>query len=115
MHELSVALSIVDGVLDELQRRGASHAQAVHLRLGPLSGVDKESLLFSYGIACQETPLANSQLLVEDIDVTVFCANCGRERPAASFPVLICADCGTLADRIVHGDELEITALELDD
>lgn len=114
MHELSIALSIVDGVLDELRHRGASHASAVHLRLGLLSGVDKDALLFSYDVACQDTPLANSRLLIEDIDVTVLCPNCGRERPTKSFPVLICAACGTLADRVLHGDELEITAMELD-
>jgi len=114
MHELSIALSIVDGVLDELQRRGASQAYAVHLRLGPLCGVDKEVLLFSYGVASQDTPLASSRLLIEDVEVTVLCPNCSRERPTKSFPVLTCADCGALADRVIHGDELEITAMELD-
>jgi len=114
MHELSIALSIVDGVLDELQRRGASQVSAVHLRLGPLSGVDKDALLFSYNVASQDTPLARSRLLIEDVDVSVLCPNCGQERPTKSFPVLACADCGTLADRLLHGDELEITAMELD-
>lgn len=115
MHELSIALSIVDGVLDELRCRGVSQASAVHLRLGPLSGVDRDALLFSYGVACQDTALATSQLIIEDVDVVVLCPNCGQERPTKSFPILICAECGTLADRVVHGDELEITGLELED
>jgi len=113
MHELSIALSIVDGIIDELQRRGESHASAVHVRVGRLSGVDKNALLFSYGIASQETALAESRLIIEDVEVKVFCPACGLDRSTGSFPILTCADCGALAERIVQGEELEITAIEL--
>ena len=113
MHELSIALSIVDGALEELQRQGAAEATAVHLRVGRLSGVDKDALLFSYGVACQDTVLATSRLVIEDVDVVVFCPECGAERPTQSFPLLTCATCGAIAERVVHGDELEITAMEV--
>ena len=36
----------------------ACKVSAVHLRLGALSGVVKDALLFSYEVACQDTPLA---------------------------------------------------------
>jgi hydrogenase nickel incorporation protein HypA/HybF len=113
MHELSIALSIVDGVLEEARRLGADAVGAVHLRLGRLSGVDKEALLFSYTLACSETPLAHSRLLIEDVDVTIECPACHAERATRSFPLLICAECGTPALRVVHGEELEIRAMEL--
>jgi|SRR5581483_2693172 len=113
MHELSIALSIVDGALEELQRQGATEAGAVYLRVGRLSGVDKDALLFSYGIACQDTPLASSRLVIEDVDVMILCPVCGGERPTRAFPVLTCADCGAVADRIVCGQELEIRAMEV--
>jgi hydrogenase nickel incorporation protein HypA/HybF len=115
MHELSIALSIVDGTLDELQRHGESQALAVHIRVGRLSGIDREALLFSYGIAAQETALANSRLIIEDVDIKVFCPSCGGERTCLTFPILTCADCGGLAQRVVHGGELEITGIELSD
>jgi hydrogenase nickel incorporation protein HypA/HybF len=113
MHELSIALSIVDGVLEELERYEDAQVEAVHLRLGRLSGVDKTALEFSYGIACEGTPLAASRLMVEDVDVTIFCGACGVERPTRSFPVLMCAECGAPGERIVRGQELEITAMEM--
>jgi hydrogenase nickel incorporation protein HypA/HybF len=53
MHELSMALSIVDGALEELERRGLKHASAIYLRLGRLAGVDKDALQFSYNVASQ--------------------------------------------------------------
>jgi hydrogenase nickel incorporation protein HypA/HybF len=113
MHELSIALSIVDGVLEELECRGTLRASAVHVRVGKLSGVDRDALCFSYGIACEGTPLAHSQLVVEDVDVEVFCPACQNERPIACFPVLTCADCGMSAERVTRGNELEITGVEL--
>jgi hydrogenase nickel incorporation protein HypA/HybF len=113
MHELSIALSIVDGALEELKRHGASEAGAVHLRVGRLSGVDKDALLFSYGIACQDTALATSHLVIEDVDVAILCPVCGDERPTQSWPMLTCASCGASAEQIVHGQELEMIAMEV--
>lgn len=113
MHELSIALSIVDGVLEELDRQKPGQVEVVHLRVGRLSGVDKDALSFSYGVACEGTPLANSHLMIEEVEVAIFCPTCAVERPTRSFPLLTCAECGAETDRVVHGEELEITAMEI--
>jgi hydrogenase nickel incorporation protein HypA/HybF len=113
MHELSIALSIVDGALEELNRQGATEAAAVHLRIGRLSGVDKDALQFAYNIACQDTALTGSQLVIEDIDVVILCPSCRAERQIKSFPMLTCAECGAFAEHVIHGEELEITAMEV--
>jgi hydrogenase nickel incorporation protein HypA/HybF len=55
MHELSIALSLVDLAQEEAERQGG-RVCAVHLRLGALAGVVKEALLLSYEMACAETP-----------------------------------------------------------
>src|SRR5579872_2457100 len=79
MHELSIAMGIVDAATDEAQRRGV-RVNAVHLRLGALSGVVKDALLFSYEVACQDTPLHGSRLIVEDVPIAVFCPRCEEQR-----------------------------------
>jgi hydrogenase nickel incorporation protein HypA/HybF len=66
MHELSIALSIIDGVREELQSRGGPPLRAVHLNIGQLSGVVKEALLFAYDVACEGTPLAGSRLVISE-------------------------------------------------
>jgi hydrogenase nickel incorporation protein HypA/HybF len=113
MHELSMALSIVDGALEELERRGLKHSSAIYLRLGRLAGVDKDAIQFSYNVASQETLLAGSRLEIEEIDAAIFCPVCKGERLTRSFPVLKCADCGALGERVVRGQELEIKAMEV--
>ncbi len=62
MHELSIAMSIVELAQEEAGRRGDIRIKAVHLRLGALSGVVKDALLSSYEMACDDTPLEGSRL-----------------------------------------------------
>ncbi len=112
MHELSIAMGIVDAALDESQRRGVE-VSAVHLRLGALSGVVKDALLFSYEVACQDTPLQGSQLIVEDVPVIVFCPQCQQERELPSVQLFACPECGAPTMDVRHGKELEVFALEV--
>ena len=56
MHELSIAMSIVEMAQEEAQRR-ARRSEPFISKLGALSGVVKEALLFSYEMACEDTPL----------------------------------------------------------
>ena len=115
MHELSIALSIVEGVEEELAQRPGARLSAVHLRLGPLSGVVKGALLFSYDVACEGTGLAGSRLIIEEVPIRLYCATCGKECPAVSLQSLCCSDCGTPSAEVTRGAELEVCALELED
>ena len=46
MHELSIAISMIDQIIEESENRGGLDVEAVHLKLGAFSGVDKDALLF---------------------------------------------------------------------
>jgi hydrogenase nickel incorporation protein HypA/HybF len=112
MHELSIAMGIVDAAMEEAQRRGVQ-VSAVHLRLGALSGVVKDALLFSYEVACQDTALQGSQLIVEDVPVIVYCSQCQKESALESVQLFQCPECGTPTMDIRQGKELEVFALEV--
>ena len=112
MHELSIAMSIVDAALEESTRRGVQ-VTAVHLRLGALSGVVKDALLFSYEVACQDTPLEGSRLIVEDMPVIVFCPQCHDQRTLPSVQSFTCPECGEPTMDVRQGKELEVFALEV--
>lgn len=114
MHELSIAMSIVDAALEEGQKRGV-RVSAVHLRLGALSSVVKDALLFSYEVACQDTPLEGSRLIVEDVPVVVFCPRCNQRRTLTSLQLFECPECGAPTGQVVQGKELEVFALEVED
>ena len=114
MHELSIAMGIVEAATEEAQRRGVQ-VSAVHLRLGALSGVVKDALLFSYEVACEDTPLAGSKLIVEDVPVVISCPKCKEDKTLISLQSFTCPDCGTPTMNIVNGKELEVFALEVED
>ena len=114
MHELSIAMSIVEAATEEAQNRRVK-VSAVHLRLGSLSGVVKDALLFSYEVACQDTPLAGSKLLIEDIPVVVFCPQCQDPRTLTSVQSFTCPECGTPTMDVRQGKELEVFALEVEE
>jgi hydrogenase nickel incorporation protein HypA/HybF len=113
MHELSIALSILDLVAEEAERRQCRVA-AVHLRLGPLAGVVRSALTSSFDMAREGTPLERTELIVEEVPVVVYCPTCAAERPLAVMHELRCPDCGTPTPQIVRGRELEVFALEVD-
>jgi hydrogenase nickel incorporation protein HypA/HybF len=112
MHELSIALAILDLVGEEAERRGG-RVVAVHLRLGPLSGVVKDALLSAYELAREGTPFAATIMRVEEVPIEAWCPACAALcRPA--FPELCCPSCGAPTPDVRGGRELEVVALEID-
>jgi hydrogenase nickel incorporation protein HypA/HybF len=114
MHELSIAMSIVEMAQEEAERR-AVRIDAVHVELGPLSGVVAEALLFSYEVASSGTTLEGSRLLIKEVPIEVFCPACNAPKTLTSMQWFCCPECGAPTSEVIHGKELLITALEIRD
>lgn len=113
MHELSIAISIIEIAQEESERLGG-RVSAVHLKLGPMAGVVKDALLFSYEVACQDTPLEGSRLLIEEMPLVAFCPHCQVQRVLPSVQWLCCSECGTPTPDIRGGREMEVFAMEIE-
>lgn len=113
MHELALAIDIVDLASDAAAKLGAVRVTAVRLKLGALAGVVKEALLFSFDAATVGTPLEGTRLHIEDIAATVWCVACEAERELVDPAVRRCPQCNSLAARLIRGDEMQLTALEV--
>ncbi|APW62965.1 hydrogenase maturation nickel metallochaperone HypA [Paludisphaera borealis] len=111
MHELSIALSILDMAEEEAERRGG-RIVAVHLKLGPLSGVVARALASAYEMAREGTPLDQAELVIEEVPIVAYCATCDVEHLPDAFD-LRCPGCGAPTPTIRGGRELEIVALEI--
>ena len=59
-------MSILDIAQEEAERRGNVRVEAIHLKIGALSGVVKEALLFAYEVAAEQTEFAKCRLVFED-------------------------------------------------
>ena len=115
MHELSIISSVVENVIESLQRYPGARVTEVRLRVGVLSAVIEDSLQFCYGIAIEGTPLEGSRLTVNIVPVTVHCDACGAEGPIESLQSFRCPACGEPASDVRGGRELEIEAIEIEE
>ncbi len=108
MHELSICRNIV-----ELAQQHADGCQVQRLQLavGKLTAVMPDALKFCFEALSQGTLLADARLEIMEIDGLAQCAVCGLD---FTMPVsgARCA-CGATAYRILTGQELKITELEL--
>jgi hypothetical protein len=66
MHELSIANALVEVACEEAEHRGLGQILALHLRIGPLAGVVKEALLFSFDLAAAGTAIEGARLEVQE-------------------------------------------------
>jgi hydrogenase nickel incorporation protein HypA/HybF len=76
--------------------------------------VVKEALLSSYEMACVDTALEGSRLVIEEVPVVVFCPACQALRTLSGLQAFTCAECGTPTPDIRQGKELELVALEVE-
>jgi hydrogenase nickel incorporation protein HypA/HybF len=113
MHELSIAMSILDLAEEESQKHGCARILGIHLKLGCLSGVVKESLLSAFHLAREQTPFEETELLIEEVPAVVHCPTCKSKRAVVSVQNMCCVECGTPSADITSGRDLELVAMEI--
>jgi len=114
LHELSIALEILDIVEKEARIHGASAVREVSLRVGDLSGVEVEPLTFSFDTVKKERELTRETVLeIDRVPVKIRCLPCGREYYNADHRVL-CPQCQGFETQLLQGEELEIEEIEID-
>jgi len=112
MHELSIALSIIEAAEEEAALRQV-RVRAIHLKLGRLSGVVKDALLASYDLAAAGTSLEGSRLVIEEVPVVGYCSKCNARCGVNPPEWFWCPSCRSPISEILEGKELEVHALEI--
>ena len=112
MHELSVCQALLQQVNEIARRERADRVTRIHLRIGPLSGVVPELLEQAFSIARAGTLAEQAELLTEPQPIRVRCSQCGAESDA-SVSRLVCGVCGDYRTRLISGDELLLSSVEL--
>lgn len=113
MHELTVALGIIDGIREYAVRDGFERVHAVHVRVGVMSGITPDVLRLTWELASAGTVAADSTLEIERVPLAIFCEYCEAERAPRPGTGFLCPDCGTPSAKIVHGREMQLVALEI--
>lgn len=114
MHEVGIAASILETVDAEAKRRPGSQIIAVGLRIGELSNVDKDALLFAFDAMKRNSPWQNLNIEIDWRERKQKCLACGEEFAVENYQ-LECPKCGDTGTRCISGMELDIAYLEVED
>ena len=113
MHELSLAVQLVETAEEAARAASATRVTAVVLRVGELAGVHEEALRFAFDVVTAGTLLAGARLDVVPVPVTVHCQRCGVVG-LARVPRFCCPRCDTPTADIRSGRELELESIEVE-
>ncbi|MGQ0647640.1 MAG: hydrogenase maturation nickel metallochaperone HypA [Gemmatimonadaceae bacterium] len=114
MHELSIAMDIVEVAAEAAARLNATRVMTVNLKIGRIAGVAAQALLVSYDIAAEGTLLEGSRLAIIDVPLVVWCSHCLEDVTLPALNHFVCPVCGVPAGEIRTGRELEIESLEIE-
>lgn len=111
MHEMSIALAVVDQVEGATRPAGADAVRSVRLQVGELAGVVPDALTFSFELACAGTVLEGAELVMEPVPARARCGPCAKSWSVGMPPQLTCPDCGGATDGLLSGRELQIVSV----
>lgn len=113
MHELSIALSILELAQKEAQSHHAQRVTEIEIEVGKLSGVDTEALSFVLESVVRNTELEGCRVLIHPLEGKCRCNQCGQEYFIRELPE-ICPSCGSCDRTLIAGKELKLKSLLID-
>jgi hydrogenase nickel incorporation protein HypA/HybF len=111
MHEMSIAMAVVEQVEQAARRAGATAARAVRLQIGELACVVPDALAFSFELARAGTVLEDAELVVDTVTARARCAPCDVEWAVGMPPDLCCPSCAGARADLLAGRELRVTGV----
>ncbi len=108
MHELAIAESVVEAILERTEQRRVT---TVRLAVGKLSGVVPDALEFCFELATSGTPLEGASLQIVEPSGQARCRACGSDFDVDDL-ILLCS-CGSADVEVVAGRELSVTSVEV--
>ena len=112
MHELSIAESIIDIVLDNAKSNSAKKVLKVTVVVGNCSGVVPDSLRYCFDVIKKETAADCAELVVEETSATSHCESCGGDFNVGQYDY-VCPKCGDII-MPTGGKELHISEMEVE-
>ena len=114
MHELSIANSILNIVLNEKKTKNLPDIKAIGLKIGSLSGILPDALEFSFDAIKKETPLENTILEISEIPIRGICKSCNEKFSVTDY-IFACPECKSSSIEVYKGQEMDIEYLDIED
>lgn len=114
MHELSLALSILDIVDEYAEKHKFKHVNSLSLTLGKLSCVETSTLSFAFDLQAKETCADGAKLNFKILPPRIYCLSCDRELEVEEFDA-VCPECKNSEVKLIGGtEELKLIDMDVD-
>ena len=114
MHELSIAYEI-NGIVDQyVKPEQKKLIKSVRVKIGKLQNILPDSLIFCFEALNSAGNYIGPKLEIEQISVAIQCKNCGSINEIDGF-AFGCNGCGSTDIKVIRGNELYVTEIELYD
>jgi len=113
MHEMSLCEGVLQALQNNARSQGYQRVKTVWLEIGALSGVEVESMRFSFDVVMKGSLADHARLEIIDVPGEAWCMQCAKTVPANQrFDA--CPDCGSYQLQVTAGEEMKIKELEVE-
>jgi hydrogenase nickel incorporation protein HypA/HybF len=112
MHELSIALGIVDIAEKEIKKAKKDRIELIELEIGTLAGIEFDSLDFIWPSAVKNTVLEDAKRKINIIEGLATCGDCNYTFNLKKI-YDSCPKCNSHLKAIIKGKELRVICLEV--
>ncbi len=113
MHELAITQSMVDLVLEEAEKAGASKVGKISLIIGEMSGYVEDCVRFYFDFFTKGTIAEGAKLSFNMIPCQARCRDCGKTFEPRELN-WTCPYCQGSRMEIIAGNELRVESIEVD-
>jgi len=110
MHELSIAMGIVDIASDHAHKNNASQVVEIEIEVGSLSGIVIEALDFAMEAAIQNSICDRAQWKIVEVPAIAICPETKKEYPIKDLHSK-CPFCEKYGHDLISGRELRVKSL----
>lgn len=112
MHELSIALNIIDIVMDTFAKTNAKQVNDVELEIGKFAGVEIDALEFALETSIDSTQLKSAKFIKTTTKGIGICNDCKKEIELETL-YDNCPYCRGFNIDIIQGQELRVKSINV--
>jgi len=111
VHELSIAQSMLEIIIEESNRHGLLRVNKVILQIGEFAAVVPESLTFCFDMVSRDTVAAGAMIEIQNVGARARCDKCGCSFDVEN-QVFVCPRCAAPVMELLSGRELSVISIE---
>ncbi|MDO5850884.1 MAG: hydrogenase maturation nickel metallochaperone HypA [Methanobacteriaceae archaeon] len=121
MHELSMADSMVNAILNTAKSNDAIEIKEATLEIGELTMLNPEQLKFMIGVLSKDTLLENTKMNINMLPIKIECQNCdykGETKTDDEMNHLLaaakCPKCNDTNVKVIQGRECNVKTIKIE-